>query len=444
MPRRVRLLAAALLTLAAARAEAFPAFAKKYGMSCTACHEAWPILNQLGTNFRDNGYQFGLGKDDPVQLSQDYVPIALRTTPAYQYTRVTHQESADGPVTTQTGGVPLPPGVDLLTGGVISNDISFLLVLSGFSPTDGQVAVESGWVRFNRLGGSTWANVRLGKFELDQPISPHRSISLTAGYPATGGHPPGSLVPLDLSENQVGVELDGHDDRSLTRYSLSLTSINGGEGLSGNAWSAPFVYGHVQRVFELENRVVPWVRIGALGGVGWWPTAFALDGDGNPIPGTGRDHKQLERAGAELSWKIGEEATPLLVTAAWHWGHEAAGLAEGADPVTGEDLAERAASFSGGYLEAVWVPFVEPRYDATPWAFFGRYDLVRYRNGVGDVDGVTVGARRYLVLGPRASAAVHLELHYDRSRRTSAIASASGPPLDVETEAALAGLDFDF
>jgi hypothetical protein len=441
---RVRLIAAALLALAAARAEAIPAFAKKYGMSCSACHLAWPILNAEGQNFRDNGYLFGLGKDDPVHLSQDYLPIALRTTPAYQYTRVTHQPSADGPVTVQTGGVPLPPGVDLLTAGNISPEVSWLLVLSGFSPSDGQVAAESAWVRLNRLSGTTWLNAKIGKFELDQPISPHRGIALLAGYPATGAHPFGSLVPLDLAENQVGVEFDGHDARSLTRYSVSLTSINGGEGLSGNGWSSPFVWAHLQQAFELDNRVVPWVRLGAFGGVGWWPTTFALDDTGAPIPGTGRDHKTLQRAGAELSWLMGEEATPLTVTAAWHYGRESAGLAQGTDPVSGEDVSLRSATFQGGYLELVWVPFAEPRYDATPWAFFARYDLTRYKNAVGDVDGATLGARHYLVLGPRASAAVHLELHYDRARRTSPIASAAGPPLDVETQAAMAGIDFDF
>ena len=112
---------AALVALVATRAAAFPAFARKYGISCTACHVAWPILNQQGVNFRDNGYQFGLGKDDPVQLPPAYVPIALRTTPAYGYTRTTNQPSDAGPVTTQTGGIGAP-GVDVLTGGTIASE----------------------------------------------------------------------------------------------------------------------------------------------------------------------------------------------------------------------------------------------------------------------------------------------------------------------------------
>ena len=129
-----------LAVVAAARAEAFPAFARKYGMSCSACHVAWPIFNQEGQNFRDNGYQFNLGKDDPVQKSPDYFPLAVRITPAYQWTRTTNQTATDAvatdttpalthPVTTQTGGVPLPPGIDVLLMG--TNDLCLEMGIPG-------------------------------------------------------------------------------------------------------------------------------------------------------------------------------------------------------------------------------------------------------------------------------------------------------------------------
>jgi hypothetical protein len=43
--------------------QAIPAFARKYGLPCSACHEAWPKLNNFGQVFRDNGYQLGNDKD---------------------------------------------------------------------------------------------------------------------------------------------------------------------------------------------------------------------------------------------------------------------------------------------------------------------------------------------------------------------------------------------
>jgi hypothetical protein len=444
---RVARTGAALLLLAlAARVEAFPAFARKYGMSCSACHVAWPIFNQQGQNFRDNGYQFGLEKDDPVKLAPDYFPFAIRTTAAYQFTRQTNQTSDTGPVTIQNGGVPMPPGIDILTGGLIARNISYLVVVSGFSPSDGTASLESAWARLDNLAGNSWLNLRVGKFELDQPASSHRNVTLTSNYAVYDAHPAGSMVGFDYSENQVGVELDGHNARSSTRYAVSVTSANEGETLSGNAWSAPLVYAHVQQAFELGNPILPWVRVGALGGVGWWPTKFATavdeDGTPQPIPGTGRDHRRFYRAGAELAWMLGYPSTPALFTVAWLHGRESAGLG-GLDPGTGLDLTDRVNAFDGGFVELDWVPTVRSDYDATPWLVFARYDLVRYRHGSGDLDGGTFGVRRYLALGPRAAAAIHLEGHLDRVRRAGWV-GASGVGRGVQTQSALAGIDFDF
>lgn len=428
---------ALLVLILASRAEAFPAFARKYGMSCTACHVAWPIFNPQGQNFRDNGYQFNLGKDDPVTHSPDYLPFSIRTTAAYQFIRMTNQTSDAGPVTVQSGGVPIPPGLDILTGGLIAKDISFLVVASGFG-ADGGASLESAWTRLDNLGGSSWLNLRIGKFELDQPASSHRNVTLTTGYAAYSAHPEGSVVGFDYADNQVGVELDGHDARSTLRYALSFTSASGGEGLSGNGWSSPMVYGHVQRAFELPSVVLPWVRVGALGGVGWWPTRFdtLLDDDGNPAPiaGTGRDHRKFYRAGGELAWMMGYPSTPLLFTVTYLYGREEAGLA-------GDGSGANA--FNGGFAEVDWVPFAEPSYNATPWLFFGRYDLVRFKHGIGDVDGGTIGARRYLAVGPRAAAAIHIEGHVERVTGAGFV-PAAGAPRNVATQAALAGIDFDF
>ena len=80
------------------------------------CHVAFPKLNDFGQRFRDNGYQFLQGKDDPVTFTPGYVPIALRTTPAYEYTRTTNSPDFPRPMTVQHGGVPVPPGVDILAG----------------------------------------------------------------------------------------------------------------------------------------------------------------------------------------------------------------------------------------------------------------------------------------------------------------------------------------
>lgn len=455
----LRLAAALFLVAAASRAEAIPVFARKYGMSCTACHVAWPILNAQGEHFRDNGYQFGLGKDDPVTLNPAYFPIAIRTTAAYQYAKSTNQAADDGsgtgatkPVTSSQGGVSWPNGLDILTAGSISQDLSFLVVVSGFGP-DGTAAIESGWVRLNRLGGSSWANLRVGKFEPDQPASAHRNVTLTAGYAVYGALLPGSAVPFALDENQMGLELSGADARSATRYSLSLTSVSpGGEANQKGAWSTPLVYGHLQHAFETGSNVLPWVRIGALGALGSWPTKFELQPGGTgPLPGTGSGQKRFRRLGAELSAIFGNAATPLLLTAVFMNGSEDQGLASGTDPLDGYDFSTAKNSFNGGFLELDWVPWSEPSENALPWLFFARYDAVKYKHGPGDFGGFTIGARRYLAVGPRAAAAIHLEFHSDKVKRAgdfpgyvSMAGNAVQAGMDVQNTAFLAGIDFDF
>lgn len=426
---------------AAARADAIPAFARKYGMACSACHLGWPVFNQMGQHFRDEGYQFGLEKDDPVTVAPGYVPFAIRATAAYQLSHLTNQPSDAGPITVTQGGVPLPPGVDVLTAGTLTRDISFLAVISGFGE-DGTASMESYWARLDHLLGTPWLNLKIGKFELDEPASAHRPASLLSAYGGYGAHPEGSVVPFDMGENQVGVELDGHDGRSALRYAISFTSVNGGEGLSGNGWSAPMVYAHVQRAFELDSAVLPWVRLGVLGGVGWWPTAFQTDG-GEPIPGTGTDHKTFSRAGVDLSWYLGNPATPAFFTVAWIHGEEDRGLASGVT-ADGLDLATVSNGFDGGFVEVDWVPFTTTDYVGTPWMFFAKYDLQRYRHGSGALDAGTVGVRRYLILGPRASAALHLEGYVDRTKGVGAPDPVSGTPRTVETQAVLLGIDFDY
>src|SRR5579871_6607009 len=62
---------------------AIPAFARKYGLPCSACHIGWPILNTFGQAFRDNGYQIGNNRDSPIFQNPSYWPITFRVTPQW-------------------------------------------------------------------------------------------------------------------------------------------------------------------------------------------------------------------------------------------------------------------------------------------------------------------------------------------------------------------------
>jgi hypothetical protein len=72
-----------LFVSTAPSASALPAFARKYGLRCSACHETWPILNNFGLKFRDNGYQIMNDRDAPIWQNPSYWPVTFRMTPIW-------------------------------------------------------------------------------------------------------------------------------------------------------------------------------------------------------------------------------------------------------------------------------------------------------------------------------------------------------------------------
>jgi hypothetical protein len=45
------------------KAEAIPAFSRQTGKPCSTCHSVVPKLNQIGQNFRANGFRFPEDKE---------------------------------------------------------------------------------------------------------------------------------------------------------------------------------------------------------------------------------------------------------------------------------------------------------------------------------------------------------------------------------------------
>ena len=76
-----------------------PAFARKYGLRCSACHEAWPKLNNFGQVFKDNGYQLMNDRDAPIWQNLSYFPVTVRITPQW------HREKTNRMALDQAPGV---------------------------------------------------------------------------------------------------------------------------------------------------------------------------------------------------------------------------------------------------------------------------------------------------------------------------------------------------
>jgi hypothetical protein len=141
-------------------ASAIPAFARKYGLRCSACHVAWPVLNDFGWRFKDNGYQLMNDRDAPIWQNPGYWPITLRITPNWHRENVNKVAVDTGPPDPVTGLFPQGEvsltshgfdnsGLDILTAGTLEKNISFLLVPS--ADETGAFHFESVWVRLDNL-----------------------------------------------------------------------------------------------------------------------------------------------------------------------------------------------------------------------------------------------------------------------------------------------------
>src|SRR5882757_7094057 len=126
---------ASALPIPAGKVYAIPAFARKYGMPCSACHEAWPKLNNFGQSFKDNGYQLGNDRDAPIFQQPAYWPVSFRMTPNWHRentNKVLVDQAASGVQSITTHGFDLS-GLDILTAGTLNKNISFLMVPSADS-----------------------------------------------------------------------------------------------------------------------------------------------------------------------------------------------------------------------------------------------------------------------------------------------------------------------
>jgi len=241
----------ALVLSASPSANALPAFARKYGLRCSACHESWPMLNYFGQKFKDNGYQLMNDRDAPIWQNPGYWPVTFRITPIWHRVSTGKVEVDTYAAGAPTGGSAIQrvsssgfdlSGLDFHTGGTLEKNVSFYLLPS--SDSTGAFHFEQVFVRLDNVGHSPWLNFKLGRFELDNLLSEKRILTLTGNggiYQLYHFVPQGDgNVFGQMGDNQLGVEVMGHSNDDRTRYSVSLlSSVDGNVGLPyGNAYTA--------------------------------------------------------------------------------------------------------------------------------------------------------------------------------------------------------------
>src|SRR6202789_3953103 len=155
-----------LVLSASQPASALPAFARKYGLRCSACHESWPMLNFFGQKFKDNGYQLMNDRDAPIWQNPGYWPVTFRIVPIWHRVstgKVLVDTYAGGALTGQavqrvtSSGFDLS-GLDFHTGGTLEKNFSFYVLPS--SDNTASFHFETVMARLDNLFGSTWLNLK--------------------------------------------------------------------------------------------------------------------------------------------------------------------------------------------------------------------------------------------------------------------------------------------
>jgi hypothetical protein len=437
-------------------AHALPAFARKYGLRCSACHEAWPMLNYFGQKFKDNGYQLMNDRDAPIWQNPSYWPVTFRITPFW------HRESNNkvavdsgppvGGVFPQSERQISPSGFDLSgldfhTGGTLEKNISFYVLPS--SNSAGQFHFETVMGRLDNLFGSPWLNVKLGKFELDNLVSEKRILTLTSisgVYQTYHFRPQGDgNVFGQIGDNQLGVEVLGHSANDRTRYSAAiLSSTDGQVGLpyGSNAYSGFFTF---SQAFDTGKLGVQ--RLGAYAMIGEAPTAFLTSG-GVPIPGSGVGNKSFNREGFVGLFYLGKLDFLVVTQHGWDnawFGQSYGDLPDGIatnnnTPGTTLVPGSRAPTWNGYMVETHYVYSPQLIFlQRSEWERMSQQASAAIPSNFGNIDMYTFGYRWYPIMTSRAGFAWHNEYSWVRQRGTSVVTGT-----DVTSSSLLLGFDFDF
>lgn len=468
-------------------AGALPAFARKYGLRCSACHETWPILNNFGLKFRDNGYQLMNDRDAPIWQNPGYWPVTFRITPIW------HRLSSLSDVDTYVGGVFAAnaavqritssgfdlSGLDFHTGGTLEKNISFYVLPS--SDSTAAFHFETVMARFDNLAGSSWLNVKMGRFELNNLLSEKRTVFLTGNG---GIYQTYHFIPVadgnifgQMGDNQLGMEYLGHSVNDRTRVSAALLSSNDGNvnlTLGSNSYSGFFTFDQGIDAGKLGIE-----RIGAYAFVGEAATYYRTTG-GVPIAGSGIGNKGFSRVGFTGQLYLGPHFDLNVVTQhgtdnVWFgqgYGNAVATDGNGGTTCTAGSSGCPPNNTPGSVLLAgsqapSWNGYTfEARYVYSPQLIFiGVYEAERMSrqadgagyaginpvglpgaspSNLGNINNYSALVRYNPFMTPRAGLALQAEFNSFHQTLTGPTNPATGLPTNTNTNELLLGMDFDF
>lgn len=323
------LLASPLLS---STADAIPAFARRYSVSCTQCHDPIPRLNAFGELFAGHGFRMVAGESPADTIPTDDALLALgRTLPLAIRFEAHMQAYGSAPVESDFQS---PFGLKLLSSAPLSPSLSYYFYF--FLAERGEVGgVEDAFVMWNDVGGRSF-DVSFGQFQVSDPLFKRELRLMFDDY---------AVYRARMGDQAADLTYDRGFLAALDWQGFTLT----GEVVNGNGKGAADggrfdddrnknLFGHVTR------DIVPGLRVGAMGYLGWQQ---------ENRPGLGSDNR---------FWYAGVDATldagPLQVNGQY--------LRRQDDAPT-FDLGEPESKLDGAFVEFLLVPPAKRWYAFALW-----------------------------------------------------------------------------
>ena len=298
---RIAVILLPLFALLAETASAIPVFARQYGMSCAACHTAFPRLNAFGEQFVENNFRLANWRDiggdikDDLLVLPEYPPLSIRAQGFFQARDAENVDVVTGERTQADTDFQSPYLIKLLSSAPLSEHISFYFYgIFAEKGGNGETLIEDAWFSHDDLFGSGVA-MQLGQFQVSDLMFPREQRLTFQDY-----------VPYRMAgiTYERGIILS----RGAGPLDLAVGLVNG-NGISDSADINSPGFARPDNLFDNDNGKNAFGRIGTtLGPVN--VGLFGLSGeqsraDGPAGAADGPTGSDKEVYGIDLSGRIG-------------------------------------------------------------------------------------------------------------------------------------------
>lgn len=164
-----------------APASAMPEFARKYNLSCAACHSAFPRLNKFGEQFAANNFKLSNWRTKTVDTGDDrlalpdHVPLAVRTQAYVQARAGKSIDPVTGDTVEASTDIQAPYLIKLLSSAPLSEHLTYYFYgIFAEKGGNGEVVIEDAWFRHDDILGTGTAML-LGQFQVSDLMFPRET-----------------------------------------------------------------------------------------------------------------------------------------------------------------------------------------------------------------------------------------------------------------------------